>query len=66
MIFLMRLGRIIKFDCFKGQPIVVSFVKSLKGLNSINVLLTAYTHLDFECAKKDSQGSNVIWHFLDL
>jgi len=35
------------------------------GLNFINVLGTAFTHIDPECAKKDSQVSSVIWRFWD-
>jgi len=33
------------------------------GLNFINVLHTAFTHVDPECAKKDSQVSIVILRF---
>ncbi len=36
------------------------------GLNFINVLRTAFSHICPECAKKDSQVSSVIWHFWDL
>jgi len=36
------------------------------GLNFINVLRTAFTHVDPECAKKDSQVISVIWRFWDL
>jgi len=36
------------------------------GLNFINVLRTAFMHVDPESAKKDSQVSSVIWHFWDL
>ncbi len=36
---------------------------STPGFNFINVLHTAFTHVDPECAKKDSQVSIVIWRF---
>ncbi len=32
-------------------------------LNFINILCTAFMHVDPECAKKDSQVSSVIWRF---
>jgi hypothetical protein len=36
------------------------------GVNFINILRTAYTCIDPECAKKYSQVSSVIWRFWDL
>ncbi len=41
-------------------------MKLTPGLNFINILCTAFTHIDPECAKKDSQVSSVIWRFWDL
>ncbi len=35
-------------------------------VNFINVLRTAFAHVDPECAKKDSQVSSVVWCFWDL
>ncbi len=41
-------------------------MKLTPGLNFINVLCTAFTHVDPECTKKDSQVSSVNWRFWDL
>jgi len=43
----------------------IKIMQRFPGLNFINVLSTAFTHVDPKCAKKDSQVSSVIWHFWD-
>jgi len=41
-------------------------VKLTPTVNFINILPTAFTHADPECAKKDSQVSSVSWRFWEL
>jgi hypothetical protein len=54
-----------RIRCFSFYSYVKMIAKQT-GVNFINVLRTAVTHVDPECAKKDSQVSSVIWHFWDL
>ncbi len=48
----------------KSSKISFQFVTS--GVHFTNVLRAAFTHVDPECAKKDSQVRSVIWHFCSL
>jgi hypothetical protein len=73
MISASKLLKLIVISRFEGPKLrkilricIRSFVNSHPGLNFINVLRTAFTHIDPECAKKDSQVSGVIWCFWDL
>jgi len=51
---------------FNGKSAPKMLVNLTPGLNFINVLCTAFAHVDPECAKKDSQVSIVILRFWAL
>ncbi len=50
-------------DSFVRRIKKYSDILTVMGLNFINILRTAFTQVDPECAKKDSQASIVILRF---